>query len=1103
RQAIYLPALLLLAISLAGLHACSTTLPTQANSDETTSEFSNGDFEFGHVAPWEEISDAQITTEEAHSGKYSLKITGQYAYQRWIPVVPGKTYVFSAWFKWKEFSGNDWGYATLGVTNYDWSEATAINQLNERYEKDRWNKIAVAFVAKTDAVQLQLGVYGPQENVLMYFDDVEFYEKTGENEAPTVQASASASTGNVPFSVQFSSEADDKDGAIKLYHWDFGDGSVDTAPNPEHTYYRRGSFEAKLTVWDNEELSSTATVKIQVADTINPIVKIQAPSANESYETTDKEIALSGLARAAQDNRTITQLVWDNVSSDDAGIIAIDAAAEVHWQSEMIPLKPGENELLVTATDSEGYVGTSVIYANREVDGPQITNIVASTESVNVYEKYELTFDLETVAKNYFFHFDTDPPPGVEKGSGVTVEGIFKTPSGEVLVQPGFYTTEVEQDGGSTHPHFTQDARKYWSVRFSPQEEGLYEVSLSVEDASGKVEVPVGKFTALPPVRQGFIRVSQADSRYFEFSNGDLYWPIGPANGWDYAKYKDTGQNLERPWMASFGIYSTNFARWVSTAKTMGNEGYDSQLSYKEHYPSHELSQEISYPDAQRFWIGWINEELFGNRFVAGAEYQIKIRLKTVGIEGPVDPSYPYGFMIKRHGWPSETLEEDLRLNPSMIPPIYQDRDWHTVVVRYRATGQDASSPYLGLFLDNVSAGEVYIDELSIRRVLSDGSLGAELVFNPQADLHTYAESLPAAFIDWQVNASEQNGVYQKYVVEDKRDWVPEHLTVEGVFSDNGDGFYQPADTKARWLLEQWWRYVIARWGYSTAIHSWELNNEGSPDEVSHYQMAQDFAQFMHENDAHPHLATTSFWSEWRPNFWGDEEHYPDVDYADIHLYTGEDKEAAYDLSQWQSQLSMEAYASQVGKPVMRGETGIGYPGLDFFWYLEQPNPGIWYHDLLWTQLNEGALFDPNYWWSEHLRWINQGSISKPFYEFVKDLDLNQGGYQGLEAQSDNPEVLFFGQKNVEKGEAHLWIKNGKYTWRNVLQVDHPEAIVPQSGNISFEMKPNTAYTVEFWNTTTGGIYNRQVLQADSTGMLTIAFTQLQSDFAVKISSQK
>ena len=117
RQAIYLPALLLLAISLAGLHACSTTLPTQANSDETTSKFSNGDFESGHVAPWEEISDAQITTEEAHSGKYSLKITGQYAYQRWIPVVPGKTYVFSAWFKWKEFSGSDWGYATLGVTN--------------------------------------------------------------------------------------------------------------------------------------------------------------------------------------------------------------------------------------------------------------------------------------------------------------------------------------------------------------------------------------------------------------------------------------------------------------------------------------------------------------------------------------------------------------------------------------------------------------------------------------------------------------------------------------------------------------------------------------------------------------------------------------------------------------------------------------------------------------------------------------------------------------------------------------------------------------------------------------------------------------------------
>lgn len=1098
RRTIQLFIFLLLAVGLAGLHACSSTTTTEANSDEQTI-FANGDFETGRAAPWVGVTDSEVVTEEAHSGKYSLKITGQYAYQRWIKVVPGKTYVFSAWFKWKEFSGDDWGYATFGVTNLDWSEVGSVNLLHEKYEKDRWNKLAVTFVAESDAVQLHLGVYGPQENVLMYFDDVEFYEKTG-NEPPIVQISASATSGNVPFSVRFSAEANDDDGAVKLYYWDFGDGSVDTVPNPAHTYYSQGLFEAKLTVWDNEGLTSSRTVKLQVADTISPIVEIQLPSSSGRHETQETKIRLAGNAKA-NGNETITQLVWDNISSDEAGIVAISPATETGWQSEVIHLKPGENEILVTATDSEGRIATDVIRIYRSVDGPRVMNITANAERVNVYEKYELTFDLETVAKNYFFKFDNNPPPGVEKGGGVTVEGVFKAPSGKVLIQPGFFTTETQQDRGTGTPHFEQLAKQYWAVRFSPQETGRYEASIRVEDASGKIEVPAGEFEALPPVKQGFIGISQNDPRYFEFSNGDLYWPIGPANGWDYEKYKDTGQNLERPWMAGLGVYSTNFARWVSSAKNMGNEGFDSQLTFKEHYPSHELSQEIFYPDGQRFWIGWINEELFNPTYQAGAEYLVKIRLKTVGIEGPVDPSHPYGFMIKKHGWPSETLEKDLQPYPSIIPPIHQDRDWHTVVVRYRATGRD-TSPYLSLFLDNVSAGQVYIDQLSIRQILPDGSLGGEMVINPRADLHTYVEPRPAAFIDWQVAACEQNGVYLKYVVYDKRDWVPEHLTVEGVFAESGDSFYQPAGTKARWLLEQWWRYLIARWGYSTAIHSWELNNEGSPDEVSHYQMTQEFARFMHENDAHPHLATTSFWSEWRPNFWGDHERYPDVDYADIHQYTGDDREAAYNLSEWQSRVSMELYSAKIGKPVMRGETGIGYPDLDFFAYLEQPNPGIWYHDLLWTQLNEGAMFDPNYWWSEHLDQIHRESISRPFYLFVKDLDLNKGGYHGLEAQLDNPEILVFGQKNIEKGKAHLWIKNKKYTWRNVMQVDHPQAITRPSGAITFPMEPDSEYTIEYWNTYTGRIYDRQTVRSDPAGNLTIQVNRLENDFAVKIYPQ-
>jgi hypothetical protein len=654
--------------------------------------------------------------------------------------------------------------------------------------------------------------------------------------------------------------------------------------------------------------------------------------------------------------------------------------------------------------------------------------------------------------------------------------------------------------------HFYETANDYWAVRFSPQELGEYQVSLRVIDASGTVSVPVGKFTVLPPARKGFVRVSQADSRYFEFSNGELYWPVGPAWGPDYAQYKGTGQNLERPWMAGKGAYSTNFARWMSTAKQHGNEGYDSQLSFKEHYPAHELSQEIFYPEGRRIWIScWLNEDMC-HQLKSNTDYLIKIRLKAINITGPVDPRYPYGFMIKTHGWPTDNLEQDLRPYSSLTPSVTGNRDWHTIVTKYRTQARDANAD-ISLFLDNVSSGQVFVDEFSVREILPDGSLGGEQIRDHRADLHLEVQQRPAAFFDWQVEQGEQDGVFFKYVIQDKRDWIPDHLVDVGIFTDMGQGYYQEDGTKAKWLQQQWWRYLIARWGYSTAIHSWELNNEGSPDALDHYRQAQDMARFMHTYDAHPHLATTSFWCCWRPEFWGDHTKYPDVDYADVHKYTDEDRLkdgtlAAYDMGAFQSEDSLTFYASHVGKPVMRGETGIGYPGLSFFDYLSQPNPGIFYHNLLWAQLNAGGMSDPNYWWSQHLDGINRMTISQPFYLFVRDLNINKGGYIDVATDTavGNSKLRIYGQKNLARGQAYLWIQNQDHTWRNVMGVDNPTTILPQSGNITLVMNLSTSYTIAWWNTYTGAVTQTQIRTSDATGKLTLTITNLMDDVAVKIS---
>lgn len=752
--------------------------------------------------------------------------------------------------------------------------------------------------------------------------------------------------------------------------------------------------------------------------------------------------------------------------------------------------------------------------------GPAISNINVLSTNVRAYEKYEVRFLVHTVADYPFFEYNENPPPGILPKTGITVEGVFTTPSGQILRQPAFFNTEVERIGTGANMYFAETNKSYWAVRFSPQEIGQYKVTLYAQDASGSTTVSAGSFTAAAPIKKGFIQVSRSDPRYFEFSNGDLFWPIGPAwadntsanpnaKSMDYTQYKNTGQNLERPWMAGRGAYSSNYARWISTAERQGNEGIMSRLNFLEKYPGHELSYEVFYPEGFRIWIPRWGNDMFAPRIKPNTKYQISLVLKTKNISGPRQGGYPYGFVIKLHDFLSHeqnigTTENLLRDKPRIIEHISSNQDWRTVDATFTTPASVGSD--ISLYLDNVTSGNVYIDRFSIKEVLPDGSLGGELIRNPVADIHTYVDPRAAAFFDWQVEQGEQNGVFFKYVVHDKNDWIQNHLLVNGQWTGQGNGYYQPENTKARWLLRQWYRYLAARWGYSTAIHSWELNNEGPPNAdppgsgtAPHWVTAQAFAKYMHDIDAHPHLATTSFWCCWRPEFWGNKNSFPDIDYADIHEYTGNPEVAgqsyANDMTGFIGRIGDVILTDNVGKPVLLGEHGISVNGWDIVPELQQANPGIWYHNMLWSGLHPGAVTAPNYWFAEHLGYINREQISIPFGQFVNTLDLNDGGYVPLGATISNPKLRVYGQKNAAKNQAHFWAQNADHTWKQAMA----RFTSTQSGTITFKMNPNTDYTIEWWNTYSSGLKQRQSGRSTAAGDLMLSVTNLTDDIAVKI----
>jgi PKD repeat protein len=85
------------------------------------------------------------------------------------------------------------------------------------------------------------------------------------NQKPVAVMSASPASGQVPLTVQFDgSQSYDPDGSLAEFSWDFGDGFTATGPQASHTYEQEGSYQAVLTVTDDEGATDSDSETITV-----------------------------------------------------------------------------------------------------------------------------------------------------------------------------------------------------------------------------------------------------------------------------------------------------------------------------------------------------------------------------------------------------------------------------------------------------------------------------------------------------------------------------------------------------------------------------------------------------------------------------------------------------------------------------------------------------------------------------------------------------------------------------------------------------------------------------------------------------------------------
>lgn len=82
-----------------------------------------------------------------------------------------------------------------------------------------------------------------------------------DNVAPTADFSWSASE----LTVNFTDASFDSDGNVVAWSWNFGDGGVSTAQNPEHSYAAAGTYGVTLTLTDDDGATGTVSKNVTVS----------------------------------------------------------------------------------------------------------------------------------------------------------------------------------------------------------------------------------------------------------------------------------------------------------------------------------------------------------------------------------------------------------------------------------------------------------------------------------------------------------------------------------------------------------------------------------------------------------------------------------------------------------------------------------------------------------------------------------------------------------------------------------------------------------------------------------------------------------------------
>jgi len=1066
----------------------------------------NGDFERGTLAGWEAGSAAavELSTTEAYDGRYAACLANTGLRSAWVAVEPGEPYKLTAWIKVAEERevGDDlWGGFRLAVSDFDWQTRAQSDDFLAATHGTAWIKAALTFTATTDAVLVDAGYFGGSGRTQRTcIDDVALFRKRA-NQPPVITATLSPARVPGGQAVQtFAVTGDDPDGAIARVLWDFGDGTRSLSETGTRRVAAAGRYTATVRVADDEGAVAVRTVHWEALDAAAPAVAIARPRAAVT-SVTSPTLVVTGTA-----GPTVTEVM---VSSDRDE--AETAGGTAQWQA-LVPLHPGDNRILVQATDAAGRIATDERIVRYVPPGRLALRDIDQPASAVRWEPLEITFDLANSAATHpHLPYDPAPPPGLGWVDGISVDVHFTPDEWQtVYTRPAFRQQRYDRALKDSREWLHPAGDPLWTVRFAPPLAGTWHYRIEAREAKGVAASAIYSFTAAAAQggeNHGPIAVAAADTRYFEFADGTPFLGAGHGTGFDAERFSyaatdlfDTvgagNQNFFRWWLGG-AIWGSAWQPWRS--RTLAPDGYlpATGLTLDRAYGDGLASLRLDRANPIMFYgfdSGWPG-------LVEGRTYRLRVRWRTEGIDGPVDPALPYGVALKFTGWPEvgETGGE-----AALIAHVHGDTPWHVVQADFTAAAPFPEQ-YLSLVFENAAAGAAYVDAVTLQEVGADGTLDPQMLRSPRMNSHLTFDDRRAAAIDAILGEANDRGFYFKLVISEKNEWLVNHLAADGLPDALGGNFDNGPGTPTHWLHAAYWRYLSARYGAFRSVHSWELVNETAPGFGDAFLLAADLARYA-AADGNPHLASTSTWATLAEDAWLHPAAAP-IGYVDFHAYvngTGwiEPKaELAGDSARFFAEYERAALEAGFDKPVVWGELGIdGTATTDE----EEPRlaedvAGVWLHKLTWARLGPGGVY-PLYWYTDNIFDHALHPIFGAWRRFMAGIPLTNGRYEDAAATVTNPDLRVLGQKDVAGGQAHLWIDNRNHTWRAVVD---DAATPPVSGTVTVAMsRPYARYRVEWVDTGDGLPTTTETVIADSRGFVVLSLMDLATDIAAKLHRQ-